>query len=98
LPRWNGASEWIDEYRIPGGCCVHRVEALWTKILGVLLIVLGITLFVSPYISYSTKERIAHTALRVKREKTVLVSRPVAVTIIAAGVVALAFGCRKTHA
>jgi len=74
---------------------VHRVEAIWTNILGILLIVLGLTLFVSPYISYSTREQIAHTPVTVKREKTFVVPRPVAVTILVAGVAALVLASRK---
>ena len=74
---------------------MHRVEALWLKILGVLLILLGLTLFATPAITYTTREEIAHTRLKVKREKTIVIPRPVAVVIIGAGVVALVVASRK---
>jgi hypothetical protein len=74
---------------------VHRVEAVWLRIVGVLLIALGAVLFASPYISYSTREHIKNTPLPVKREKTLAVPRPVAVLIIAAGVTVLASASRK---
>jgi hypothetical protein len=74
---------------------VHRVEALWTKIVGILLILLGVTLFASPFISYTTSERLTHTPLSVKREKTLTVTRPVSVLIIVAGVVTLLLGSRS---
>jgi hypothetical protein len=76
---------------------VHRVEALWAKIIGVLLILLGLTLFASPYIAYSQREQIAHTPLTVKREKTFVIPQPVAVTIIAVGVAVLVLARVKTR-
>jgi hypothetical protein len=76
---------------------VPRVEAIWTKILAVLLILLGLTLFASPYISYTTREQIGHTPLKVKREKTLHVPRPVAVAIIVTGVAALVLASQKAQ-
>ena len=35
---------------------MHRLKALWTKIVGFLLILLGFMLFVSPYVHYSTEK------------------------------------------
>jgi hypothetical protein len=68
---------------------VTRVEALWIRILGVLLIVLGLTLLVSPRITYTRGEQIPHTRFTVKREKTIFVPRPAAVLIIGTGAIAL---------
>jgi hypothetical protein len=76
---------------------VHRVEAAWLRIVGVLLIALGAVLFASPYISYSAREQLRNTPLSVKREKTFAVPRPIAVFIIAAGVTVLAIASRKAQ-
>jgi len=58
---------------------VHRVEAAWLRIVGVLLIALGTVLFASPYVSYSTSEHLRNTPLSVKRERrTLAVPRPLA--------------------
>ena len=74
---------------------MHRVEALWTKIVGTLLILLGVTLFASPFISYRASERLAHTPMSVKREKTLIVPRPISAIIIAGGVVTLILASRS---
>ena len=74
---------------------VHKVEAAWLRIVGVLLIVLGAVLLASPYFSYSTSEHLRNTPLSVKREKAFAVPRPVAVLIIAAGVTVVAIASRK---
>lgn len=74
---------------------MHKVEALWTKILSVLLILLGLMLFASPQIPYTTREELPHTAFKVKREKTIVIPRPVSVAIIAAGVAALILASRS---
>jgi hypothetical protein len=76
---------------------VHRLEALWVKIVGILLILLGVTLLASPFISYTKSERIAHTPLKVKREKTLMVPVPVSAMIIAAGVVTLILASRNAR-
>jgi hypothetical protein len=65
---------------------VRRVEAIWTRILGTALILLGLTLLASPQIACSTIEKIPHTWYSVKREKTLIVPRAAAVLIIAADV------------
>jgi uncharacterized membrane protein YdcZ (DUF606 family) len=75
---------------------MHHVEALWLKIFGVLLILFGLVLFASPEITYTTREEIAHTGLKVKREKTIVIPRPAAVLIIGAGVIALFVASRST--
>jgi hypothetical protein len=68
---------------------VRRAEAIWTRILGIALILLGATLLVSPYFAYTTRERIPHTQFSVKREKTLMAPRPVGVLIVALGATAL---------
>jgi uncharacterized membrane protein len=73
---------------------VHRVEALWLKIVGVLLILLGVVLFSSPNVNYSTREKIGHTDFKVKREKALVVPRPASAAIIAAGLVTLILASR----
>jgi hypothetical protein len=59
------------------------------RIVGVLLILLGLTLFASPRITYTKMEEIPHTRFAVKRQKTIVIPRPVAVLIIGAGVTLL---------
>jgi hypothetical protein len=68
---------------------VTRAEAVWIRIIGVLLILLGVTLFASPRVAYTRRERIPHSAYTIKREKTILVPRPAAVLIVGTGVMAL---------
>lgn len=74
---------------------VRRAEALWTRILGVLLILLGLTLLASPQIEYTTSEELPHTRYSVKREKTIVVPRFASVLVVGAGVIALIFAGRK---
>ena len=69
---------------------VYRVEAAWLRIVGVLLIALGAVLFVSPYVSFSTREQLRNTPLSVKREKTLAIPGPVLIhgkgpTVISGG-------------
>ena len=68
---------------------VRRIEAFWLRILGVLLILLGLALLVSPRVAYSERERIARTRYTVKREKAILVPGPVAVLIAGSGALVL---------
>jgi hypothetical protein len=77
---------------------VRRVEATLTRILGVALILLGLTLLASPQIAYSTNEKIPHTPYSVKREKALIVPRAAAGLIIAAGVTVLIIATRKPRA
>jgi uncharacterized membrane protein YidH (DUF202 family) len=71
------------------------MEAIWTKIIGALLILLGLVLFASPYVHYWTEEHLRNTPLSVRREKNFAVPRPVSAGIIVAGVVALILASRK---
>jgi len=68
---------------------MSSAEGVWARILGVLLILLGLALFASEPIRYSTQEAIKNTPLTVKREKTLVNQRPIAVLIVGAGVLAL---------
>jgi hypothetical protein len=77
---------------------VQRAEALWLKIIGVLLILLGLVLFASPRIMYSTREKVIDTEsihITAKREKSMFIPRAVALLTIAAGVGALILASRN---
>ena len=76
---------------------VSRAESLWLKIIGLLLILLGLTLFASPRITYTAKEKVIRSSsidLIAKRQKTILVPRAIALLIAAGGVTTLIFGSR----
>jgi hypothetical protein len=75
---------------------VRRAEAIWTQILGGLLILIGLTLLASPEISYITSQKIPHTCYSVKREKILIVPRAAAVLIIGAGMTVLTIAIRKS--
>ena len=77
---------------------VRRWEILGIRILGVLVIVLGLVLLRSPRIAYTTHERIRNTPYQVERERVILVPRAVAGLIAAGGLLAvfLARGSRPT--
>ena len=67
-----------------------RQFELWgVRIVGILLILLGVTLFLLPRVAYSERELIPHTKYRVKRQKILLVPRPVALLITGAGLLTL---------
>ena len=77
---------------------VQRAEALWMRILGVLLILLGLTLFASPQVWYTQRRRIAvspTTEFTSKGERVLVVPRAIAVLVAGAGVAALYFARRK---
>ena len=77
---------------------VQTAEALWMKIVGVLLILLGLTLFASPRITYHVKEKVIHTGsidIAANRQKTVIVPRVVASLVIGTGVIVIVLGSRK---
>lgn len=68
---------------------MKRGEVLWLRIVGVLLMLLGLTLLLAPRIAYTKRERIAHTQYTARRDKTILVPRPVAVLIAGLGALVL---------
>jgi uncharacterized membrane protein YfcA len=75
-----------------------RAEALWLKIIGVLLILVGLVLFASPRIVYSAREKFIHTDsvdVTAKRQKTLAIPRPLALLTIAAGIAVIVVGVRK---
>jgi hypothetical protein len=76
---------------------VQRAEGLWLKITGVLLILLGLVLFVSPRVNYTTREKVIHTGsvdVTAKREKMVVFPRIFGLLIVAGGVTVLIFASR----
>jgi hypothetical protein len=71
---------------------------LWLKIIGVLLVLLGLVMFASPRVSYTTREKVVDTrsfGVTVKRQKTVVIPRAVALITVAAGVGALILASRN---
>lgn len=79
---------------------MQPAEALWMKIIGVLLILLGLTLFASPRITYRTREKVVHTGsidITAKRYKTVVVPRAAGLLVVGAGVIVLILASRKTQ-
>jgi hypothetical protein len=78
---------------------MSRAETVWLKIIGVLLMFLGLTLVVSPRITYTTRERVVHTDamdITAKRQKTLVIPRLIGGFVIAAGVTARVFANRKS--
>src|SRR4051794_37840148 len=74
---------------------VRRVEVIWTSILGVALILLGLMLLLSPEIPYVRSRRIGDSPYSVKSDRFFVVPRPAAGLIIAAGVATLIIATRK---
>jgi uncharacterized membrane protein HdeD (DUF308 family) len=77
-----------------------KTEILWMRIVGVLLIVLGLALFAARRISYTTKEKVIHSGsvdLTATRYKSIGIPRAAALLIVGAGVIVLVFAGRKTR-
>jgi hypothetical protein len=74
------------------------VEVLSIRILGVLLILLGLVLFISPRVTYTSGEQIRNTRFTVNREKTIVVPRVAAVLIVGFGLVALVLAGKSGRA
>ncbi len=77
---------------------VARAEAWAVRILGVLLILLGLVLFLSPQVPYTRRNRVAvgPSSEVISRETRVLVMpRPAAAAIGAAGVILLVMARRS---
>jgi len=71
---------------------VQRSIAWGLRIVGVLLVLLGIVLLLAPAVSWQGRETVVSTPsveLKSKRERVVVVPRAVAALILAAGVVVL---------
>lgn len=73
---------------------MQRIEIWGLRIVGILLILLGVTVFLSPRVAYTERELVAHTKYRVKRQKVLLIPRPVAVLLGGAGIVLTLFSAR----
>ena len=70
------------------------------RIVGVLLILLGLILFVTPQVRYSSNEKIAHTGsleITAKRQKVVVVPRPVSFLIVGVGAMLIGFASRRSQ-
>jgi hypothetical protein len=74
-----------------------RTEAIWLEVIGVGLILIGLTLLASPEIFYTTREKLGDTRYSVKREKTLVVPRGAAVLLIGAGAAVFAIAIRRSH-
>jgi hypothetical protein len=69
---------------------MERLLALWTRILGVLLVLLGIVLLVAPEVMLRWRERALRTPsveVTAKRERVIVIPRVVAVIILGVGIV-----------
>jgi hypothetical protein len=77
---------------------VTRAETLWLKIIGVLLILVGVVLLASPRIVYTAREKFIHTGsveVTAKRQETLVIPRSFAMLIIVAGIAVIVAGARK---
>ena len=78
---------------------MQKALAVWTRILGVLLILLGLTLFASPEIWYTKRQKIAatpSTEIVGKTERVLVIPRVIAILVMGAGVAALFIGARRS--
>ena len=77
-----------------------RAEELWLKIIGVLLILLGMVLFASPTVSYTTREKVVKTGslgVTAKHQKTVVIPRLVSMLTVGVGFIVLVIAKRKSQ-
>ena len=77
---------------------MSRAEVLWLKIVGVLLILLGLLLFASPRILYSRREKVIDTEsihVTAKRQKSLAIPPVVSLATVGAGIVILILAGRK---
>ena len=77
---------------------VKRAEAVWMRIIGILLVLVGLTLLASPLITYRTREKVIHTDsvdISAKRQKTVVIPRAFSVLTIGAGILVFVLGSKK---
>ena len=71
---------------------MRRAEIVLWRIVGVLLILLGLMLVASPQITYTSRKTInlaPSTQVTTKEPKTIVIPRPIAALVIGAGVAAL---------
>lgn len=76
-------------------CHMRAAELMLWRIIGALLILVGVVIFISPQINYTARENIPHTDLIVKRPKTLVIPRALAVFVVGGGVLAIAVGGRR---
>ena len=79
---------------------VPRTEAILWRIVRVLLILVGITLLLSPRVSYTRRETVFHSRsadVSARRPTTLVVPPAVAALVIAAGVLTLLLATGKRH-
>ena len=77
-----------------------RAEVLWLKIIGALLILLGIMLFASPTVTYTTRENVVKTGsldVTAKHQKAVVIPRPVSGLTMGVGFIVLVIAKRKSQ-
>jgi len=79
---------------------LQKAEILWMRIIGVLLILLGLTLFAVRRITYTTTEKIIDPRsvdLTAKQQKSIGIHRTTSVLVVAAGVIVLVVAGRKAR-
>ncbi len=77
---------------------VRGAEAVLVRIMGVLLVLVGLVLFASPRFVYTSKDTAIHTKAmdyKVERQRITTVPRPVAALIVAAGTAILVLASRR---
>jgi uncharacterized membrane protein YidH (DUF202 family) len=77
---------------------VTRAETFWMRLIGVLLILLGLLLLASPRISYSRREKVVDTDsihITAKRQKSLAIPPAVSIITIGAGIAILILASRK---
>ena len=77
---------------------MRRAEAVWWRIIGVLLILVGAVLLANPRVNYSKSEQIPQSQYSVSTPKVLVVPRVISALIVAAGVATLVFaGSSSRH-
>ncbi len=69
---------------------MERPLEFWTRIVGVLLVMLGLVMLVAPEVTYHWRERVVHTPsvdVTARRERVISISPVIAVLVIGAGIV-----------
>ena len=79
---------------------MSRAESLWLKILGALLVLLGVVLFVSPRINYTSRKEIAHNDsidITAKGNTTIVIPRALSLLLAAGGVTIFVLSLGKSE-
>lgn len=72
--------------------------AFWARVVGVLLVVLGLVLLLAPDVTYYWRERVLHTPsvdVMARRERVIVIPPVIAVLVIGAGIVTLVMGSKR---